>query len=73
MKTKAIIDTYAFDDMTIKVIIDPDKAEVYKEITTGLFFVFAVDRKDLADIDIEALHENGYFDGVEDGEDEGEE
>ena len=62
MKTNATIETYNFDDMTIKVITDPEEANVYLEIGSNLIFAFGVATKDAGEIDIEALHENGYFD-----------
>ena len=62
MKTNATIETYTFDDMTVKVITDPEEANVYLEIGSNLIFAFGVAAKDAGEIDIEKLHENGYFD-----------
>lgn len=62
MKKRIIKETYAFDNMTIIVLIDETSAEVYFDGLWGLLYVFSVSASDYKQIDIDALHENGYFD-----------
>ena len=54
---------YEFDDMKIIVIkeINAESTAVFVEVASNLEFVFGVMTKDADDLDIEALHENGYF------------
>lgn len=64
MKNNALIKTYEFDDMTIVVIttLFEKMTNVYVKVEENLEFVFGVDEKDAGPLDIDALHENGYFD-----------
>ena len=64
MKNNANIQTFEFDDMTIIVITAQFEkmTNVYVKVEENLEFVFGVDAKDADQLDIDALHENGYFD-----------
>lgn len=53
---------FNFDDMSIIVLKDKATAEVFVEVNSDLIYVFGVAASDFEQIDIEALHENGYFD-----------
>ena len=55
---------YEFEDTTIYTITDRERMTVYQkdEEETLLRFVFSVSAEDAGEIDIEALHDNGYFD-----------
>lgn len=55
---------YEFEDTTIYTITDRETMTVYQQSEEGtlLRFVFSVAAKDAGEIDIEALHDNGYFD-----------
>ena len=53
---------FNFDDMSIIVLKDKSTAEVFVEVNLNLMYVFGVAAPDFEQIDIEALHENGYFD-----------
>lgn len=53
---------YEFGDMNIVVLIDEKSAVVYLEADSNLMYVFSVEQSDFAQIDIKALHDNGYFD-----------
>lgn len=63
---------YTFEDMEIYIIDDRETSNVYKKSLdddSKLIFVFGVESKNMKDLDIEQLHENGYFD-TEEEEDE---
>ena len=63
---------YTFENMKIYIIDDRETADVYKKSLdddSKLIFVFGVESKNMKDLDIEQLHENGYFD-TEEEEDE---
>lgn len=62
-KTKATARIYTFDDTTIYTITTADTMTVYRKPETGdlLEFVFAVDAATAGEIDIEDLHDCGYF------------
>jgi len=64
MKNNANIQTFEFDDMTIIVITVQfvKMTSVYVKVEENLEYVFGVESKDADKLDIEALHENGYFD-----------
>ena len=56
---------YTFEDMEIYIIDDRETANVYKKSLdddSKLIFVFGVESKNMKDLDIEQLHDNGYFD-----------
>ena len=53
---------FNFDDISIVVLKDNSNAEVYVEVNSNLMYVFGVAAPDFKQIDIEALHEIGYFD-----------
>ena len=55
---------YKFEDTTIYTITDRERMTVYKKNKEGtlLRYIFAVSAEDAGEIDIEALHDNGYFD-----------
>lgn len=55
---------YEFEDTTIYTITDRERMTVYQKSEEGtlLRFVFSVAAADAGEIDIEALHDNGYFD-----------
>lgn len=53
---------YTFQDTTIYTITGPETMTVYQKGDGELLeFIFAVDARDADKIDIEALHDNGYF------------
>lgn len=59
---------YTFEDMEIYIIDDRETANVYKKSLdddSKLIFVFGVELKNMKDLDIEQLHDNGYFDTEE--------
>ena len=58
IETKTII--YKFDDMTIYEIAGEEVTEVFVEVENDLIYVFGYPTNN--PIDIEALHDNGYFD-----------
>ena len=56
---------YTFEDMEIYIIDDRETANVYKKSLdddSKLIFVFGVESKNMKDLDIEQLHDTGYFD-----------
>lgn len=56
---------YTFEDMEIYIIDDQETANVYiknPDEPIEMYFIFAVESKDIKAIDIEQLHNNGYFD-----------
>ena len=57
---------YEFDDMKVIALEDGlgmmGDINIYVEIDENLIFVFGVKTESFRDIDINALHENGYFD-----------
>lgn len=61
---KGIADIFRFDDMTIVTIKTDNLFSVYKDMGDCLIYVFDVLASCADQIDIEALHENGYFDGI---------
>lgn len=60
---------YTFEDMEIYIIDDRETANVYMknpDEPIEMYFIFAVASKDIKAIDIEQLHDNGYFDEYSD-------
>lgn len=59
---------YEFEDMKVIALEDGfgtlGETNVYVEIDENLIFVFGVKTKAFRDVDINALHKNGYFDEV---------
>ena len=61
---KGIADIFRFDDMTIVTIKTDSLFSVYKDMGDCLIYVFYVLASCADQIDIEALHANGYFDSI---------
>lgn len=63
-KSEATARIYTFDDMKIYTIRTEKVMTVYKEPEDGILlrYWFSVQAEAADEIDIEALHENGYFD-----------
>lgn len=57
---------YEFEDMKVIALEDGfgslGETNIYVEIDENLIFVFGVKTKSFRDVDINALHKNGYFD-----------
>lgn len=57
---------YEFKDMKVIALEDGfgamGKTNIYVEIDEDLIFVFGVKTESFRDVDINSLHENGYFD-----------
>lgn len=64
MKTPIHTYIYTFQDMKIYTVNDGKTMTVYKqnEEEENLEFLFSVLSEKAGEVDIEALHENGYFD-----------
>lgn len=60
-KTSAETTIFEFDDMTIVTVKDNDDFCVYMEVDENLVYIFSVPLNCASEIDIEALHDNGYF------------
>lgn len=55
--------TYDFKDMKVIVLDDEEGiTNVYVEVAGDLRYVFGTDTAGFDKVDIEALHDNGYFD-----------
>ena len=55
---------YIFDDMIITVLMDKNEVKIYRTWTEDddqIEFVFGIKHEDYKYIDIEVLHEKGYF------------